>query len=69
MNENPRGVEFGTTDNAWVWENGIIPAFQHLPELVEDAHAGARGINLAGDIVGYSTNANGRSRAVVWRRQ
>jgi hypothetical protein len=34
-----------------------------------DAEAGANGINLAGDIVGRSTNANDRTRAVVWRRQ
>jgi len=69
MNDSPQGREFGATENAWVWEKGSLPAFQHLPELVEDAHAGARGINLAGDIVGYSTNANNRWRAVVWRRR
>jgi probable HAF family extracellular repeat protein len=66
VNDSPQGREFGETENAWVWENGT---FQHLPELSEDVDTGARGINLAGDIVGYSTNANGRSRAVVWRRQ
>lgn len=53
------------TENAWVREN----RFAELPELVEDADARAKGINLTGDTVGYSTNANGRFRAVVWWRQ
>jgi probable HAF family extracellular repeat protein len=65
-NDSPQGREFGETENAWVWDNGT---FQHLPELAEDVDTGARGINLAGDIVGYSINVNGRRRAVVWRRQ
>jgi hypothetical protein len=65
VNDSPQGREFGETENAWVWEN----EFAELPELVEDADAGARGINLKGDIVGYSTNAHGRTRAVVWRRK
>lgn len=69
VNDSPQGREFGETENAWVWESGVLPAFQHLPELVEDADAGARGINLTGIIVGYSTNANGQSRAVLWRRR
>lgn len=64
-NEWPRASEF-TTENAWVWENGIR---QDLPELVADAHALANGINLGGDIVGLSTTANFQVRAVVWRRQ
>ena len=65
VNDSPQGREFGETENAWVWENG----FAELPELVEDVDTGARGINLAGDIVGYSTNAQDRGRAVVWRRR
>ncbi len=60
-----QGREFGETQTAWVWENGSIP----LPELVANAEAGANGINLAGDIVGYSTNATSQRRAVVWRRR
>ena len=58
--QDVRPYEFGTED-AWVWENGT---YQSLPELAPTAYSTARGINLAGHIVGSS-----HGRAVLWRRQ
>jgi probable HAF family extracellular repeat protein len=71
---SPTGVVVGRAEeslgidetiDAWVWENGTI---QQLPELA-DGYASANGINGAGTIVGYSQNASGLFRAVLWRRQ
>jgi probable HAF family extracellular repeat protein len=68
---SPTGIVVGMTEDVraevdgaedpWVWENGT---YQNLPELVPTAYSTARGINLAGHIVGTS-----HGRAVLWRRQ
>jgi probable HAF family extracellular repeat protein len=60
MTEDVRAEVDGAKD-AWVWENGT---YQSLPELAPTAYSTARGINLAGHIVGTS-----HGRAVLWRRQ
>jgi probable HAF family extracellular repeat protein len=65
IQEDVRAEVEGAIDS-WVWENGVR---QVLPELAPTSYSGAHGVNLAGTIVGYSLNAAGRSRAVLWRRQ
>src|SRR5207253_214413 len=69
---SPEGIVVGQwedirvgTQAAWVYENGTTRA---LPELA-DGDVSANGINLAGNIVGQSQNANGHGRAVLWQRQ
>jgi probable HAF family extracellular repeat protein len=71
---SPEGIVVGSeedardedaTEDAWVWENGTI---QLLPEL-SVGHSSAQGVNLAGNIVGFSQTAGGRIHAVLWRRQ
>ena len=58
-------------ETAWYLENGaggILPTLDGSGDMYD--HAGAEGVNRAGTIVGFSRSpANGRSHAVLWRRQ
>jgi probable HAF family extracellular repeat protein len=65
MEEDLRGAEPTDNEDAWVYENGTTA---RLPELSE-GHSGAKAINLAGTIAGFSQTAAGQIRAVIWRRQ
>jgi len=65
VEENPRGAEPTDNEDPWVSENGTTAP---LPELSE-GHSGAKAINLAGTIAGFSQTAAGQIRAVIWRRQ
>jgi probable HAF family extracellular repeat protein len=63
--EDPRSEEEDYAEHAWVRESGTT---QELPKLTP-GHSGANGVNLAGNIVGFSQSASGSSHAVLWRRQ
>jgi probable HAF family extracellular repeat protein len=63
--EEPRAEDPSDTEDAWIYESGTT---RLLPELAF-GHSGAEGINLRGDIVGYSQRADGKIHAALWRRQ
>ena len=63
--EDKRGAEESDNEDPWIDEAGIT---SRLPEL-SDGHSGAVGINLRGDIVGYSQPTESTIHAVLWRRQ
>jgi probable HAF family extracellular repeat protein len=49
--------------HAFRWENGVMTDLGTLPGGTTSS---ARDINGRGEIVGWSTNANGQTRAVLW---
>jgi probable HAF family extracellular repeat protein len=63
--EDIRGAEDNDNEDPWIYEAGIT---SRLPEL-SDGHSGAEGINLRGDIVGYSQPSSSTIHAVLWKRQ
>ena len=63
--EDIRGAEDDDNEDPWIYEAGTT---SRLPELSE-GHSGAEGINLRGDIVGYSQPTGSTIHAVLWRRQ
>jgi probable HAF family extracellular repeat protein len=63
--EDVRGAEDNDNEDPWIDEAGVTSL---LPELSE-GHSGAEGINLRGDIVGYSQPSSSTIHAVLWRRQ
>jgi probable HAF family extracellular repeat protein len=63
--EDIRGAEDDDNEDPWIYEAGTT---SRLPELSE-GHSGAEGINLRGDIVGYSQPSSSTIHAVLWRRQ
>jgi probable HAF family extracellular repeat protein len=63
--EDIRGAEESDNEDPWIYEAGIT---SRLPEL-SDGHSGALGINLRGDIVGYSQASASTFHAVLWKRQ
>ncbi|MFL5471116.1 MAG: hypothetical protein ACJ8AM_02055 [Gemmatimonadales bacterium] len=63
--EDIRGAEDDDNEDPWIYEAGTT---SRLPELSE-GHSGAEGINLRGDIVGYSQPTSSTFRAVLWKRQ
>jgi len=65
QSEDPRAEDENYAEEAWVRENGTT---QGLPKFAP-GHSGAYGVNLAGNIVGFSQSALGSSHAVLWRRQ
>ena len=63
--EDVRGAEDDDNEDPWIYEAGTT---SRLPELSE-GHSGAEGINLRGDIVGYSQPSSSTIHAALWRRQ
>ena len=63
--EDVRSAEESDNEDPWIYEAGIT---SRLPEL-SDGHSGAEGINLRGDIVGYSQPSSSTIHAVLWKRQ
>ncbi len=63
--EDIRGAEDDDNEDPWIYEAGTT---SRLPELSE-GHSGAEGINLRGDIVGYSQPSSSTIHAALWRRQ